>query len=273
MSEEGYVSGSTANVGAMDDDYSDRKGRSKFSTKVLVTVVIQFGVLVAFCNGFLYDENLQSWIRNAQSTWWPILLVCLLVPLVLIGFMMKPALMTEAPKCYVSLVFLTCLIGCFTGFVSVYVAQKYYYPPCKPTATVVDCPTAPEQVIPSALYGTMIALLICILLNWILDMETQFKIMIILQLVLSIPCGFLMWFILGYEIVIVCATLAFIVGMMTWIMFFLRMIFFADFLQEAADDMGADTIDNLWIFAAILLYVQICRLFVGIVKLIIVTAD
>ena len=60
---------------------------------------------------------------------------------------------------------------------------------------------------------------------------------------------------------------------MTWIMFFLRMIFFADFLQEAADDMGAETIDNLWIFAAILLYVQICRLFVGIVKLIIVTAD
>jgi hypothetical protein len=60
---------------------------------------------------------------------------------------------------------------------------------------------------------------------------------------------------------------------MTWIMFFLRMIMFADFLQEAADDMGADTIDNLWIFAACLLYVQICRLFLAIVRLLQVASD
>lgn len=107
-----------------------------------------------------------------------------------------------------------------------------------------------------------------------MDMENQFKLMLILQIILCIPCGFLMWWILGYHISIVFACLAFIVGVMTWIMFFLRMIFFGDFLQEAADDMGCDgDIDNLWIFAAILLYVQICRLFVGIVKLIIVTSD
>merc|ERR1712170_32318 len=100
-----------------------------------------------------------------------------------------------------------------------------------------------------------------------MDMENQFKLMLIIQIVLTIPCGFLMWWILGFEIVYVCAILAFIVGIMTWMMFFLRMIFFADFLQEAADDMGADSIDNLWIFAACLLYVQICRLFLGIVRL------
>jgi len=262
MSESGEVREVT-----MDDDFSEKSGRSKFSTKVLVTVFIQFGILVAFCNGFMYGETLSSWVHDAQSSWWPILLTCLLVPLVLILFFLKPALMTEAPKCYISLVFLTCMIGAFTGFVAVYVSEKYYH--CE-----YPCTTDPAgQVVPSALYGTMIAIIICILLNWILDMETQFTIMIVLQLVLSIPCGFLMWFILGYEIVIVCATLAFIVGTMTWIMFFLRMILFADFLQEAADEMGAETIDNLWIFAAILLYVQICRLFVGIVKLIIVTSD
>ena len=64
-------------------------------------------------------------------------------------------------------------------------------------------------------------------------------------------------------------------GIMTWMMFFLRMIFFADFLVESADDMGADgsAIDNLWIFAAILFYVQICRLFLGLIRLIIATRD
>jgi len=60
---------------------------------------------------------------------------------------------------------------------------------------------------------------------------------------------------------------------MTWMMFFLRMIFFADFLQESADDMGAEAIDNLWIYAAIVFYVQICRLFLGLIRLILATQD
>lgn len=251
------------------DDFSEKSGRTKFSTKVLATVFVQFLVLCAFCNGFMYG-SLATYIG---ANWWFVLIGCILVPLTLIGFFMKPNLMTQTPKCYISLVFLTCIIGCFTGFVSVYVSERYYQgSKCIPTQTV-SCPLAPEQVIPSALYGTMICILICIILNAILDMETQFKIMLVIQLVLTIPCGFLMWFILGYDVVIVFPILAFIVGIMTWIMFFLRMIFFANFLQESADDMGADSPDNLWIFAAILLYVQICRLFVGIVKLIVVTAD
>jgi len=61
---------------------------------------------------------------------------------------------------------------------------------------------------------------------------------------------------------------------MTWMMFFLRMIFFADFLQESADDMGVEEgIDSLWVFASLLFFVQICRLFLGCVKLILVTQE
>lgn len=264
MSETGEV-----RVVEMDDDFSEKSGRSKFSTKVLVTVFIQFGILVAFCNGFMYG-SLSDYIDPSKnsSSYWTLIVSCILVPIILIVFFMKPNLMTQAPKCYISLVFLTCVIGMFTGFVAVYVSEKYYQ---KGSCVGEGCPLAPEQVIPSALYGTMICLLICMILNFIMDMETQFTIMLVIQLVLAIPTGFLMWFILGYDVAIVFACLAFICGVMTWIMFFLRMIFFADFLQNAADDMGAESVDNMWIFAAILLYVQICRLFVGIVKLIIVT--
>jgi len=89
----------------------------------------------------------------------------------------------------------------FTGFVAVYVSEKYY----QKGSCTGDCGLAPEQVIPSALYGTMICLLICMILNFILDMETQFTIMLVIQLVLTIPTGFLMWWILGYSVAIVFA--------------------------------------------------------------------
>ena len=36
----------------------------------------------------------------------------------------------------------------------------------------------PDQVITSALYGVMVCILVCLVLNWVMDMETQFKIMI-----------------------------------------------------------------------------------------------
>jgi len=81
------------------------------------------------------------------------------------------------------------------------------------------------------------------------------------------------WWIFGWEIVYIAAILSFIIGIMTWMMFFLRMIFFADFLQESADDMGVEEgIDSLWVYAAILFYVQICRLFLGLIRLIIAAA-
>ena len=74
----------------------------------------------------------------------------------------------------------------FSGFVSVlavYVTGKYKSsnPKCY-TATPPDtCPLAPEQVINSALYGVMLAILICLALNWCMDMETQFKLMLGMQ--------------------------------------------------------------------------------------------
>jgi len=92
--------------------------------------------------------------------------------------------------------------------------------------------------------------------------------------VLTIGSGFIFWAIFGYEIWIVFAVLGFVLGIMTWMMFFLRMIFFADFLQESADDMGVEEgIDSLWVFASLLFFVQICRLFLGCVKLILVTQE
>ena len=36
----------------------------------------------------------------------------------------------------------------------------------------------PDQVITSALYGVLVCILVCLVLNWVMDMETQFKIMI-----------------------------------------------------------------------------------------------
>ena len=38
-----------------------------------------------------------------------------------------------------------------------------------------------------------------------MDMETQFTIMIVIQLVLSIASGFLFWWIFGWEIVYIAA--------------------------------------------------------------------
>ena len=64
---------------------------------------------------------------------------------------------------------------------------------------------AATQIISSALYGTLICLLICVALNWLMDMENQFKLMLIIQLILTIPCGFLMWWILGWQIAYVAA--------------------------------------------------------------------
>ena len=121
----------------------------------------------------------------------------------------------------------------FSGFVSVlavYVTGKYKSsnPKCY-TATPPDtCPLAPEQVINSALYGVMLAILICLALNWCMDMETQFKLMLgmqalthkyeslpltklftkkysVIQLVLSVGSGFIFWAIFGYSIWIVFA--------------------------------------------------------------------
>ena len=51
----------------------------------------------------------------------------------------------------------------------------------------------------------MVSILVCLLLNWIMDMETQFTIMIVIQLVLSIASGFLFWWIFGWEIVYIAA--------------------------------------------------------------------
>jgi len=98
--------------------------------------------------------------------------------------------------------------------------------------------------------------------------------LLVIQLVLGIASGFLFWWIFGWQIAYIAATLSFILGIMTWMMFFLRMIFFADFLQESADDMGVEEgIDSLWVYAAILFYVQICRLFLGLIRLILATQD
>jgi len=268
MSEEGSVREVMA-----DDDFSDRRGRSRFSTKVLLAVFFQFSVLVAYCNGFVYNESLSNWIAGAlEANWWVILVAFVCVILAILVFFFKPQLLTEAPKCYVSFIVLTNIIGAFTGFLAVYVSASMCNPKTDPLCNEAQ-KLAATQIISSALYGTLICLLICVALNWLMDMENQFKLMLIIQLILTIPCGFLMWWILGWQIAYVAAICAFICGVMTWIMFFLRMIMFADFLQEAADDMGADTIDNLWIFAACLLYVQICRLFLAIVRLLQAASD
>ena len=74
----------------------------------------------------------------------------------------------------------------FSGFVSVlavYVTGKYKSsnPQCYTTNPPDTCPLAPEQVINSALYGVMLAILICLALNWCMDMETQFKLMLGMQ--------------------------------------------------------------------------------------------
>ena len=74
----------------------------------------------------------------------------------------------------------------FSGFVSVlavYVTGKYKSsnPQCYKAPIPDTCPLAPEQVINSALYGVMLAILICLALNWCMDMETQFKLMLGMQ--------------------------------------------------------------------------------------------
>ena len=48
--------------------FSDRKGRSTFATKVLATVFIQFGVLSAMCNTFLYSSDaILDWFKVTLS--------------------------------------------------------------------------------------------------------------------------------------------------------------------------------------------------------------
>jgi len=219
----------------MNNEFSDRKGRSTFATKVLATVLIQFGILAAMCNTMLYSsEDIVAWFKG--TSWWVLLIFGLSVPAILIAFLVKPNLMTQKPKNIFSLVFLTLLIGAFTAVLAVYVAARYTDPNCKQGSQCV----AAEQIISSGLYGVMVSVLVCLVLNWIMDMETQFKIMIAIQLLLSIASGFMFWWIFGWEIVYIAAILSFIIGIMTWMMFFLRMIFFADFLQESADDMGVE---------------------------------
>jgi len=263
MSESGEV-----RVVEMEDDFGDRKGRSTFATKVLVTVFIQFGVLAAVSNIFMYtfSDAILTWFK--ETGWFTMLIFGLSVPVILIVFLMKPNLMTQKPKNIFSLVFLTLILAAFTSMIAVYVTAKYKCDPKNP-----EC-ASPEQVITSALYGVMVCILICLVLNWAMDMETQFKIMIGIQLVLGIASGFLFWFIFGFKIAYIAGTISFCLGIMTWMMFFLRMIFFADFLQDSADDMGVEEgIDSLWVYAAILFYVQICRLFLGLIRLILATRD
>ena len=47
-----------------------------------------------------------------------------------------------------------------------------------------------EQIINSALYGVMVSILVCLALNWCMDMETQFTIMIGKSLTVLIDCQF-----------------------------------------------------------------------------------
>jgi len=265
MSESGEV-----RVVTMEDDFGDKKGRSTFATKVLLCTFIQFGVLAATANTFMYSysDEILKWF--AEKGWFTMLIFGLSVPVILIIFLMKPNLMTERPKNIISLIFLTMLLAGFVSMIAVYVTGKYTQSgPC-----TKDCPLAPEQVINSALYGVMISVLVCLALNWCMDMETQFAIMIGVQMVLSIASGFLFWWIFGFKIAYIAAILSFVLAIMTWMMFFLRMIFFADFLQESADDMGIEgDIDSLWVYASMLFYVQICRLFLGLIRLILATQD
>ena len=119
--------------------------------------------------------------------------------------------MTQKPKNILSLVFLTLLIGAFVSVLAVYVTGKY--------VNVDKDGMAPEQVINSALYGVMVSVIVCLVLNWCMDMETQFAIMIGemiclknrvylsvgIQLVLSIASGFLFWWIFGFKIAYIAA--------------------------------------------------------------------
>lgn len=92
----------------------------------------------------------------------------------------------------------------FTGFLAVYVSASMCNPKTVPLCNEMQ-KLAATQIISSALYGTLICLLICVALNWLMDMENQFKLMLIIQLILTIPCGFLMWWILGWQIAYVAA--------------------------------------------------------------------
>ena len=135
----------------------------------------------------------------AEAGWFTILIFGLSVPIILIAFLVSPSLMTQKPKCYFSLVFLTlalawvlkyesyymthiilvngydCFIRGFVSAIAVYVTGKYYTCP-KPPAPC-DVHSGAEQVINSALYGVMICVVVCLVMNWIFDMETQFKLM------------------------------------------------------------------------------------------------
>ena len=93
------------------NDFRDRKGRSTFATKVLVTVFLQFGCLAAMCNTFMYSfsDDILKWFAN--TGWFTMLIFGLSVPVILIVFLMKPNLMTQKPKNILSLIFLTLLLA------------------------------------------------------------------------------------------------------------------------------------------------------------------
>ena len=55
---------------------------------------------------------------------------------------------------------------------------KYYTCPKTTPPTPCDSTGGAEQVINSALYGVMICVLVCLAMNWIFDIETQFTIML-----------------------------------------------------------------------------------------------
>jgi len=172
MSEDGAV-----RVVEMEDDFSDRKGRSTFATKVLVTVFLQFGCLAAVCNIFMesFSDDILKWF--ASTGWFTMLIFGLSVPVILIIFLMKPNLMTQKPKNILSLIFLTLLLAAFTSMIAVYVTGKYG-----------GKGDNAEQIINSALYGVMVSILVCLALNWCMDMETQFTIMIGKSLTVLTDC-------------------------------------------------------------------------------------
>ena len=55
---------------------------------------------------------MSSWVASALSAnWWVILVAFVCVILAILVFFFKPQLLTEAPKCYVSFIVLTNIIG------------------------------------------------------------------------------------------------------------------------------------------------------------------
>ena len=61
---------------------------------------------MAVSNAMMYSSDaVVKWF--AEAGWFTILIFGLSVPIILIAFLVSPSLMTQKPKCYFSLVFLT----------------------------------------------------------------------------------------------------------------------------------------------------------------------